>query len=228
MKVKVLAPIAAALLATCAYGLPDLQLDVSGGVYNDGDETVYNTSDPFTLYALAKTQNLTGTTYYLSIAIVPQQAIGSTLPNFGSFGFDGKSYDASSGWLFGTPPVDAQISDIAKHGMFPTLYLELSFDELDGLAKAYNTQDNPGGFSVYGGVGDSLAYKGFEVNTTNLGTGYALHFDLYTYSDGRKVDAFAPFSHDAQSRRVPDGGATAILLGSVIAGIGLARRYWNA
>jgi hypothetical protein len=225
MKLKILATIAAAFLATSAYGLPDLQLDVSSGAYGAG-ETIYNTTDPFTLYALAKTQNLTGTTYYLSIAIVPKQASGSTLPNFGSFVFDGKNYDASSGWLFGTPPVDA-IADIPSHGQFPTLFLELSFDELDGLANAYDTQDNPGGFSLYGGVGDSLAYKGFDVNTTGLGEGYALHFDLYTYTDGGAVDAFAPFSHDAQTSRVPDGGSTVILLGTVLAGVGVIRRYWK-
>lgn len=228
MKRQILSAISAVMLTTVAYGLPDLQLDISGGTYNAVDETIYNSTDPFTLYALAKTPNLTGTTYYLSIAVVPQQASGSTLPGFGSFALDGTTYNASSGWIFGVPPVDSAIKDIPKHAIFPTLFLELSFNVLEGFANAYNTQDNPGGFSSYGGVGDKLGYKDFAVNTTNLGAGYALHFDLYTYSAGdNKVDAFAPFSHDAQTTRtkVPDRGTTAILLGATLAGIGVIRRY---
>jgi len=121
--------------------------------------------------------------------------------------------------------VDAAIADIGPHSIFPTLYLELSFSVLEGFANSYNTQDNPGGFSLYGGVGDKIAYKDFAVNTTNLGADYALHFDLYTYSDDDKVDAFAPFSHDAQTTHVPDGGTTAILLGAALAGVGVVRRY---
>lgn len=226
MKKQVLTAISALMIAAVAQGVPSLQLDVSGGTYSSSDETIYNTTDPFTLYALAKTPNLTGTTYYLSIAVVPTQSSGSTLPGFGSFTLDGTTYNASSGWVFGVPPSDGLIADLPQHGQFPTLFLELSFNVLEGFANSYDTQEKPGGFSLYSGSGAKLAYKDFAINTTNLGANYALHFDLYTYSDGQKLDAFAPFSHDAQTtKQVPDGGATAILLGVVLAGFGVIRRY---
>lgn len=231
MTKQILITVLTVMFSIGAQAVPSLQLDIGGGVYNAADETVYNTTDPFSLYALAKTDSLTGTTYYLSVAIVPQQSIGSTLPGFGSFSIDGVTYNAGSAWAYGVPPVDASINDIGKHSIFPTLYLELSFSQLDGFANEYNSQDSPGGFSIYDGSGPKLAYEEFVVNTTNLGAGYALHFDLYTYSDGHKVDAFAPFSHDAQTqttRQVPDGGVTAVLLGIALAGVGVARRYLAA
>ena len=226
MKVKawILSIVFALACTTVVRGVPDLQLDVSGGVYNWADETVYNSTDPFTLYALAKTASTEGTSYYISIAIVPKTS-DTALPGFGSFSFGGTTYDASSGWLFGVPPVDALIGDIPTHGLYPTLFLEVSFDKLDGFAEEYNSQDTPGGFSLYDGSGPSLGYKAFEVNTTSLGINYALHFDFYTYSEPGKVDAFAPFSHDAQTTRVPEGGATVALLGAALAGIGILRRY---
>lgn len=228
MRKQILAVILVLVFATAAQGVPQLQLDISNGVYNAADETIYNSTDPFTLYALAKSDSLTGTTYYLSIAIVPQQASNSTLPGFGSFTLDGTTFDASSGWNYGVPPVDASIKDLPQHGIFPTLFIERSFNLLEGFAEEYDTQSNPGGFAAYDGSGKKLAFKDFAVNTSNLGAGYALHFDLYTYSaGGSKLDAFAPFSHDAQStttRKVPEGGATVILLGAAFAGIGIIRR----
>jgi hypothetical protein len=227
MKKLILTSVFALMLSMGAKAVPDLQLDISGGVYNTADETIYNSSDAFSLYALAKTGSLTGTTYYLSIAVVPKQSSGSTLPGFGSFVLDGTTYNAGSGWVFGTPPADAAIANIPSHSMFPTLYLEIAFSTLDGFANEYNSEDSPGGFSIYDGSGPKLGYEEFTLNTANLGANYALHFDLYTYSPGdNRVDAVAPFSHDAQTRRVPDGGASAILLGTALAGVGLIRRYF--
>lgn len=229
MKKQVLAVISAVMFAAAAQAVPQLQLDISNGVYNTGDETIYNSTDPFKLYALAKTDSLAGTTYYLSIAILPKTS-DLSLVGFGSFSIDGVTINAGSGWTFGVPPLDSSIANIPQHGAFPTLFIERSFNLLEGFAEEYDTQTNPGGFDDYDGSGKKLAYKDFDINTSNLGANYALHFDLYTYaSGGTRVSAFAPFSHDAQTtKRVPDGGATIILFGTALAGIGVIRRYLKA
>lgn len=229
MKTQVLAALSALVFATTAHAVPTLQLDISNGVYNGSSETVTNSTDPFNLYALVKTDSLIGRTYYLSIAIVPQQSSGSTLPGFGSFKVDGTTYTAGSGWTYGVPPVSSSIANIPQHDIFPTLYIERSFSLLEGFADEYDSMTDPGGFELWDG-GKKLAYKDFLIDTSNLGAGYSIHFDLYTYNTGdSRVDAFAPFSHDAQStRQVPDGGATVVLLGTVFAGIGIIRRYLKA
>lgn len=211
-----------------ALALPSLQLDIIPGVYvGGGDDTTYATADAFDLYAYmqesahGKTTSLTDT-YYLSIAVSPRQAEGD-ISSIGSFSVDGTSYSFSD-LVYGTPPVDS--ADLAPHGIFATYFMEMSFTftAADTVA-AYNVQDDsssPG----------TMYYKMFDIDTTGLLPGYALHFDLYnTVYNERKdtweVNAFAPFSHDAQSdpgTAVPEP-ATMLLFGAGLIGLaGVARR----
>jgi hypothetical protein len=69
------------------------------------------------------------------------------------------------------------------------------------------------------------------VDMTGIADGYTVHFDLYTYGEkgGKRISItdFAPFSHDAEGgggTSVPDGGATAALLGIGVLGLAAVRR----
>lgn len=224
-------------LANSAWAVAFLQLDISDGAYVN--ETTHNTTDPFTLWALVdsgSTKYSAGTTYYLSIAVVPKQTADSTMPNFGSFDFNGTVYDANSAWSFGTPPLadplrqgvpDPDFRNLGPHDIFETKYLEVSFNNPLGRATEYNSADSPGG--LVDSANGTLFYNSFEVDTTLLGDGYELHFDLYTIDSRNKLAAFAPFSHDAQTNgKVPDGGTTLVLLGTALTGLGLLRRKFVA
>jgi len=215
-----------------AWAIPTLQLDIAaGGVWDPVTETTFATSNPFTLRALMSPSFTAGQTFYLSAAIVP----GGNNPNFGSFDINGTTYSSSAGMQYGTPPADADMHDLGRHGVFPTWYAEVAFSLNPGQqVAAYNVQDHSGGPG-------SLYYVDFTVNIAGLfgqpNSPFALHFDLYTYdANGNKIDAFAPFSHDAESghgitilpqprpETVPDGGMTfGLLAGAVVGLLGFRR-----
>ena len=238
MKTALMIPLLVAAFGSSAWAVPFLQLDISNGTYPTTDETVYNTTDPFTLWALVNSGDkdyTSGATYCLSIAVVPKQT--GYMADFGSFVFEGVTYGANSSWLYGIPPVanpeKNPDGNLGPHGIFETNFLEFSFSDVVDSATLYNSAVNPGGLvsSPNGG----LFYKGFNVDTNNLGAGYALHFDLYTVGADAQVSAFAPYSHDAQSQSVPnidphsvpDGGTTFVLLGAGLAGLGLLRHKFG-
>jgi hypothetical protein len=91
---KVLVAIAAlALCPAVADATPLLQLNIGGGVYDLGTQTIISSGPVFTLYAYLTPQNnsdvaaLLAQTYYISVAVVP--AIGPPGGSLGSFTFDG-------------------------------------------------------------------------------------------------------------------------------------------
>jgi hypothetical protein len=229
MKTKLTKQCAAVLIAAAlsgtAWSLPFLQLDiVEPHHYDSVTETIIADHNPFSVRALIDAYGGDlDRTYYLSAAITPKADLGSS---FGSFLLEGAQYDAGN-MEFGTPPVDEALRDIAPHDIFPTYFTELAFQlVLDQMVPAYNTQD---GEQVSGAT---LYYVDFLTNVGALLAANSVHFDLYTYDEkGEKVDAFAPFSHDAQSgthgiivNKVPDGGTTLILLGLGLGGLGYLRR----
>jgi len=75
--------------------------------------------------------------------------------------------------------------------------------------------------------------SGYDINVyeiTITGTDF-VHFDLYDHylsNSGMAKYKFAPFSHDAEGGRVPDGGSTLALLGLALVGVGVAFRKFEA
>jgi len=204
-----------------ALALPVLQLDIEGGSYVGGDEESMVTNDPvFNLYSyLTEKQGAdTGDLFRLSIALIPKPAAELPVPNFGSFLVDGTAYDVTD-MIYGTPPVEALSNpdELPGHGVYDSYYLELDyfFDPNDEAAPV-NVQDN-GGLGPQAGTG--MFYHLFEIDVSNMLSGFFLHFDTYDPTDPNTIKA--PFSHDA--RTVPEPG-TLLLFGAGLLGLAFSRR----
>jgi hypothetical protein len=203
-----------------ASAINKLQLDSEDGVYDSGSETTVSTADVFDLYALGKAPS---GTYFLSAAITPNpgESAGS---DFGSFKIGGTTYSSAT-MTFGTPPVQTiDKNELPSHGIFPTWFAEQTFTFGADTVPAYNVQDGATGPGV-------LNIQTFGIDLTELTDGYSVHFDLYNIvTDNRgktSIGDFAPFSHDAQGTpgtNVPDGGATAVLLGLGVLSLSMFRR----
>ncbi len=219
-----------------AHAVPTLQLGIQGGSYDLASETIFSAGPSFALYALLKPNgsNTLGDTYYLSMAVTPQVLVPTDL---GSFTVNGSTFNVTTDMVLGTPPIDAFSSghdagDLPAHGVFPTYFAEIEFSfSAANQSGIFNTQDNP---SWGPQAGSGMYYSLFNIDTSNLGGGYEIHFDLYntklcTSGSGQcagdtdtDVTKFAPFSHDAQSftSPVPEPGIYAML------GIGLGLMGW--
>jgi hypothetical protein len=221
-----------------AFAYPLLQLDIEGGTYDSGTESIVTGNGSFTLYSILTPQNnptqaeidaLLSETYYISVSITP-----SVDENFDSdltFVFDGTTYNVTEDMIFGTAPIDAvqghDAGDLPKHGVYPTFFIEVDFQfDSSDTAESYNTQDNPGGLDD---SGSGSFYASFEVDSSLFGGDYFLHFDLYTTHSSEDVDIvyFAPFSHDAET--VPEPNTLLLLGAGLVAAslIGRTRRLKN-
>ena len=209
-----------------ALAVPSLQLDIEQGVYDLSTETIVSTSETFNLYALLRPTLVNGTTdwYYISAALVPKT--GPDGASLGSFEFAETTVDVTDDMVYGVPPVESDGTaspdpgDLPKHGIFKTFFYEYKFQfDTDDKAIRYNTQDNPGGFQVASPGDNFLYYVSIPVNIGALAEGYVIHFDLYNEvvrcSGDYDISAKAPFSHDAEGRKVPEPGTLTLL------GIGL-------
>ena len=217
--------------------IPTLQLDIAGGTYDTTTETIVASGNPFTLYALLieDSKNKVGDTYYISAALAPKT---KSPDDYGSFTFNGDTIDVTGDMIYGVPPVETYGSafwdsgDLQRHGIFSTYFKEFEF-KFDAANKAipYNTQDNAGDGPTPSANG-TMYYASFTVDTSGLDPEYLIHFDLYnTYlASCRDVDicksCFAPFSHDAESGKVPEP-ATLLLLGIGLVGLTLWGRRKN-
>jgi len=213
------------------YAIPTLQLDLPGGFYDPVTMTVVTTSNPFLVTALLNPEgnsnaNSTITdTYTLSIALLPQT--GPAPVEGGSFDFEGMTI-VTADMIFGVPPIEALAThdpgDLPQHGIFETFFFEYDFlFDSTKTAMPYNTQDNAGDGPM-DMSGTNFFYVNFDVDTTALANTFSLHFDLFQkdlsnqigLNNNEELDIdiieFAPFSHDAEWRRVPEPG-TLVLLG---------------
>lgn len=225
-------------LVGSALAIPSLQLDIAGGTYDPVTQTVIASGNPFTLYAylIPDSGATLGDTYYISAAVTPAV---STPTSLGSFTFNGSAVNVTSGMVYGNPPIDAvqtkDPGDLASHSIYPTYFQQFGFTfNPNNTADAYNTQDTPGAGPTPDPNG-TMYYQGFNVDTSSLAAGYAIHFDLYDTQSGNPVSTdidikeFAPFSHDAQSggcnncAPAPEPSAL-LLLGSGLLGLGLIGR----
>jgi len=238
---KLLLVFIASAYAATTSALPSLQLGGDGSMdwsYGGGtpDTWVVSGTDSFELFAYANCESgVTGCTSpngsfawdsagatdryaYLTVA---------TMPDIGNVdGFDISISGASlvtSG--YGAPPIQDPNS-LASHSIFDTYFeiYEFQFDGSIGLIG--NTQ--PGETGTGSGYTESFA---ITINSVLEGVA-GVHFGLFTVaggqwdptnltSDNQLVEAFAPFSHDAEWT-VPEPGILA-LVGLGLVGMSLRK-----
>lgn len=196
-----------------AQAIPTLQLDIFSPdtFYDAATESITTSSTEFTLHALLNPDRDSGLggEYFISAAIL------GPIESFGSFDFAGNTYGVEEGMTFGTPPL-AEGRQLPPHGIFDTYFFELPISFLGAdEAIPYNTQDYPG-LGPIPSEGTGFYFQSFNVDTTNLGEGLSLHFDLYQTGSG--IVEFAPFSKDASFRQAPEPG-TILLLGLGLTGL---------
>ena len=237
------------LASHAAYAIPALQLGPGMGTWNydNGTQTWVTNDNPFNLSAFANADPGNGAyawdaagaiaqTAYLVLSAVPKIVSGD--------GFD-VTVDNDGGTLsiltsgFGAPPLE-DANSLASHGIFDTYFevYEFNFDE--SIIRIGDTQP--------GQTGTGNGYKEtFDITINALLAGVTgIHIDLFTVSgngvygpggspDKKLVNAFAPFSHDAQFGGNGGGNGTPVsepgtlaLFGLGLAGVGFIRRRQHA
>jgi hypothetical protein len=212
-----------------AFSYPTLQLDIEGGWYNttrglQTEETIVASSYSFDLYALLipDRSNKLDDTYYISAALVPKTSKPGG--NLGYFVFDGQTVSVPSDMYYGVPPFEAALDfdagDLRPHGIFETYFVEFPFRFGNDQISPYDTKKRAGSGGSIPSSGSGMYYKVFDVDVSGLEPGYLIHFDLYNTElvkrrKGGDIDVseFAPFSHDAESRRRVPEPSTLLLLG---------------
>lgn len=94
------------------------------------------------------------------------------------------------------------------------------FEEIDSFVKALNSK----GISLYDLFDEDWGRREFDLKISDWEDTYASILKFYNKPGGYD----RPSKDPGATRAVPDGGATAILLGTALAGIGIVRRYLRA
>lgn len=223
-------------LARPAEAVPVLQLYVEGATYNTATESWQTTIPANGVIRLWAIGNVTGeggkgtiSNVRLSIAYgsgaTPSFTLTpSTTGGFGGF-TDPSTPSAPTHIQTRTDGSIPQLSggaDLPSHGEYGpgTSWQEFALGN-------FTLSDSPTGDFI-SSFPTSPSAGGSQINVYEIavsGTD-SIHFDLYDgVQSGTKVKAvFAPFSHDAETGQVPEGGSTAIMLGLALLGFGGLRR----
>jgi len=229
--------------SSSVLALPALQLGgdgTSGWDYDLGTQTWVVTDSSFTLsaYANATTADGGNGAYAWDDLSLPKYAylVAAATPDVGNV--DAFDITVSNATLYTSGYGNAPIQDtnsLAGHGIYDT-YFEIYEFEFDGLLEAIG-DTQPGGSGTGQGYSES-----FDIDIISLLTGVnGVHFDLFTvnsafldeddhwdkylFPGNNVVNAFAPFSHDAEytccTTTVPEPGVIGLLavglLGMVVA-----------
>lgn len=188
------------LLSGAAYAIPELQLTIPGGSYNNGTQTTVASGQSFTLYALfdPKQDDLT-TNFYISASLeagTGDSPVTGAVANGGSFIFAGNTVNVAGDMVNGTP------GGLPTHGDFPTWYYvsaPFTFSILNQTA-AFDAQTSTPASISGGCLSNCIYFTSFGIDTSLLNPNYSIHFDLFDQAtlDGANGIS-APFSHDAQS-----------------------------
>lgn len=189
------------LLSSNAIALPMLQLDIKGGTYLGGEEeSVVTSEQQFSLFALVMNNGnkfgqdqVLAADYTLTASLISRDL---SAPGDGSFTITSVSNGSEvrqdvfvEELPFGTP------AGLSKHGIFQTNFFELDFMlDLQNTASAYNVELAAGDGPT---PGSDMVFQQFDIDVSNLGARYDLHFDLRS----TQLRKFAPYSHDAEYSR---------------------------
>jgi hypothetical protein len=225
-------------MAAPAFALPSLQLgpgSVGNWVYDNGTQTWVTDTNPFSIKTYTNDTQANGGDGAFAwdaagAAAKKAYFVVSAVPMINYDGFD-VSVVGDGGALtlvesgYGAPPV-SDPNSLAPHSIFDTWYEIYEFSFNDAAVMISNTQP-PGG-------GDAMGFcEELTITINSMAAGVTgVHMDLFTMENSgdiseTNVNAFAPFSHDAEKvPSVPEPGSL-LLLSIAMVGMGAAYRRRN-
>ena len=220
MTKKFLMLICVLFLSTSAFAVPNLQLYIPGGTFDNTTETwIAPSAGTFEVWVLAGNISATESIYDIGLVASFGNSDNAPTGDLTITSLDNGSVNSYSNtdFTWGTPPID---SPLPGHGIFPAWYI-------DQLVTSQTSTDAADWEDVYdmptmGGPTTGQIFRFSIVSTFDY-----VHFDAYGYNDkDRRI--FAPFSHDAESGKTPPGvpePATMLLFGLGMAGAGISKKF---